>query len=203
MAAIGLFPGVASAGDDVPEIVVPFGVATAQRKIDKDGKSTLEPVVARTFIDEQLAQTNAIFGEWKIRFVEASASRNLDAKHAQLETRADRDAVADAMLAGVINVFFVDSLRDVDDPKNFRMGVTWRKLSNLKKKYVIVAASAQKTTMAHELGHFLGNDHSSVKNNLMSYDRDGAKVFLDATQAAKARKTATALFALKELTKPK
>ena len=54
------------------------------------------------------------------------------------------------------------------------------------------------------LGHFLGNPHSYVKNNLMSYDRDGGKVFLDDAQGQKARKTARALFASKELvaTKP-
>ena len=36
------------------------------------------------------------------------------------------------------------------------------------------------TTLAHELGHFLGNGHAYVKNNLMSYERDGGEVFLDA-----------------------
>lgn len=201
-AVFSLVPGYAWAGEDVPEIVVPLAMGVAQRTIEKDGKPALEPVVARAFVDEQLQQANTIFGDWKIRFVEAEKSRALDAKHARLESRADRDALAASMLAGVINVFFVESLRDVDDPKGFRMGVTWRKLSNLKKKYVIVAASAKKSTMAHELGHFLGNDHSSVKNNLMSYDRDGGKVFLDATQGAKARRTASALLASKQLTAP-
>jgi len=39
-------------------------------------------------------------------------------------------------------------------------------------------------TMAHELGHFFGLPHTAVKNNLMSYDRDGGAVFLDAKQTS-------------------
>jgi hypothetical protein len=117
----------------------------------------------------------------------------------KLETRADRDALADAMQPGVANVFVVASLRDVDTPALMRMGVCWRKLSNLAKRYVIVASSAMPTTLAHELGHFLGNGHAYVKNNLMSYERDGGKVFLDVAQARRSRTTAARLLSAREL----
>jgi hypothetical protein len=69
----------------------------------------------------------------------------------------------------------------------------------LKQRYVIVSSAARETTLAHELGHFLGNPHSFVKNNLMSYERDGGQVFLDESQGAISRKTARLLFAKKEL----
>ena len=36
--------------------------------------------------------------------------------------------------------------------------------------------------LAHELGHFFGNGHSDVPDNLMSYSRTGGRVFLDETQ---------------------
>ena len=36
--------------------------------------------------------------------------------------------------------------------------------------------------MAHELGHFFGNPHSSTPNNVMSYNRTGAEVFFDDAQ---------------------
>ncbi len=190
---------VARAGQEPKPIVVPVGVAIAEREVEVDGKKTTAPVVPRSFVDDQLARANEIFEPYAISFALRGELRAADKKLAVLETRADRDAVCEAMVKGVANLFFVTSLRDVDDPSRHRMGVTWRKLTNLKKKVVIVAASALPTTLAHELGHYLGNDHTSVKNNLMSYDRDGAKVFLDATQGAKARKTAMGLFATKEL----
>jgi hypothetical protein len=36
--------------------------------------------------------------------------------------------------------------------------------------------------LAHELGHFFGNGHSDVADNLMSYTRTGGRVFLDDAQ---------------------
>lgn len=187
---------------ELSELLMPVAIAVATRAVlDKTGKSSDVPIVSDSFIAEQMASANAIFGEFKLGFVSAKPRRALAERHLQLEDRADRNQLVDAMLPGVVNIFFVESLRDVDDPKLHRMGVTWRNLANLKKKYVIVAASARETTTAHELGHFFGNDHAFVKNNLMSYDRDGGKVFLDAKQAAKARRTALALFASKELEK--
>lgn len=82
------------------------------------------------------------------------------------------------------------------------MGVAWRCLRDLEKKYVLVAAYAREMVLAHELGHFLGNPHSNVKNNLMSYDHDEhGLVFIDGTQARVARATARQLFAKKKLTR--
>jgi hypothetical protein len=181
------------------EIAVPIVIAVAVRKLDDKGKQRLEPVVTRAFVEAQLEAANEVFKPHGLRFFERDAASTLPESAARLETSADRDALASSMVSGVANVYFVESLRDVDDPKLYRMGVCWRKLSNLKKKYVIVAASAQPTTLAHELGHYLGNPHSFVKNNLMSYDRDGGKVFLDDAQGQRARKTARGLFASKEL----
>lgn len=181
----------------LPKIPVAFAIAA--RTIEKDGKRTSAPVVTRAWVVAQLEQANAIFGEHAIGFREAKEATALDEKLAMLENRSDRDALASELRAGVVNVFFVESLRDVDDPKLHRMGVMWRNLRDLKKKYVIVAASARETTLAHEIGHYLGNDHSYVKNNLMSYTRDGGKVTLNADQAARARRTAEAHFAKKDL----
>lgn len=178
---------------------IPLAFAVAARVVEKDGKRASVPVVTRAWIDAQLEQANTIFGEHQLGFREAKQIRALDEKHCALENRADRDALASELSSGVLNVFFVESLRDVDDPKLHRMGVMWRNLRDLKKKYVIVAESARSTTLAHEIGHYLGNDHSFVKNNLMSYERDGGKVTLNADQAARARRTAAAHFAKKEL----
>jgi hypothetical protein len=187
-----LVPGVAAAAQPIPPIPLFIRVAT-------HGKSD-EPVASAAFVDALISETNAVYAEHELSFVEARDRGSVPSSRAALETRADRDGLAEHFESGITNVFVVRSLRDVDDPKLYRMGVMWRFLKNLKKKYVIVAASCMPTTLAHELGHFLGLDHAYVKNNLMSYDRDeGAKVFLDAKQGEKCRRTARGLFAKKEL----
>lgn len=192
--ALLVTPAVAWAGApvaDQPELPpIPLAVWIARAP----GASST-PVVDAAFVDEQVAQSVTLFGAHGVRFREAEERRSAETERYRLESRADRDAMADLLLPGVLNVFFVESLRDVDDPRLYRMGVTWRKLSNLTKRYVIVAASARETTLAHELGHCFGNDHSRVTNNLMSYDRDGGAVFLDEAQGAKCRRAARGLFA--------
>jgi hypothetical protein len=189
-----LAPGVALAADAIPSI--PLAIRVAR---EKSASGEEVPVVDKEFIDELMSEAKTIYAEHRLSFVDTGRGE-LPASRAALETRADRDAMVEYMSSGVANVFLVRSLRDVDDPKLYRMGVMWRCLKNLKKKYVIVAASAGPTTLAHELGHFLGLDHAYVKNNLMSYDREpGAKVFLDEKQGDKCRKTARGLFAKKEL----
>lgn len=143
-----------------------------------------QPVRNDEWIDAQIAAAEALFSLCGVHFRKAQ-SRALDARHAHLETRKDRDALAAELSKGHINVMVVNSLRDVDDPSLYRMGVHWRPQKELKKQYIILAASAMPTTLAHELGHYFGNGHSSVKNNVMSYDRDGSKVFFDSAQQIK------------------
>lgn len=181
-----------------PPIVVPLGLAIAPRGDATTGDDLL-PVVDGAFLAAQLAAANEVFADHHVRFVEHVARRTLPASARRLETRGDRDALAGSMVRDVVNVFLVESLRDVDDPSRFRMGVCWRKLTDTSKRYVIVAASAAPTVLAHELGHFLGNGHVATRNNLMSYDRDGGKVFLDAGQGRTARTTARRLVAAKAL----
>lgn len=155
-------------------------------------------VVDDSFMDLEIATANSLFKDAGVAFA-FSGVVEIDAVYKALETRDDRDKLADLRVEKEVNVFFVDSLRDVDDPKLHRMGVTWRKLSKLSVKYIIVAASGSPTTMAHELGHFFGLDHVGQKNNLMSYDRDGGDVFLTDPQRRVIRSTAQGLLARKEI----
>ncbi len=177
---------------------LPFRVLIASWFARANGPAS--PSVDGAFVDAQIAQAKALFAPHGIAFEEGPGARAaLDTRHGRLDTRADRDALAAHLAAGAITIFFVGSLRDVDAPDGFRMGVTWRKLTDLSKKYVIVAADAGPTTLAHELGHYLGNGHSGVRNNLMSYLRDGGEVSLDASQGRISRRTARTSIARREL----
>ena len=161
-----------------------FGIAVAVAAVD--GK----PVRDDPWIEEQIAEANRLYSPLGVR-LRWTIQKPLAARFAALESRRDRDALSTEVEPRSISVFVVTSLRDVDDPALHRMGVTWR--PEPATTYVIVAASARPTVLAHELGHYFGNGHSAVVNNLMSYSRADGDVFLDAKQAATVRWTAQEL----------
>jgi hypothetical protein len=157
-----------------------------------------KPVRDQAWVTEQIGEAERLFGAFGVHFVQASDAR-LPASAAHLETRDDRDGLAAFAVRAEVNLMIVGSLRDVDDPSRMRMGVHWRDRKAPSKHYVIVAADARKATLAHELGHFFGNGHSTVIDNLMSYERSGADVFLDADQIRRIRSFAKMYLASKEL----
>jgi hypothetical protein len=120
--------------------------------------------------------------------------RPLHARHARLETRADRDALARFRRRGTIDVFVVDHLEDVDEPGRARMGVHWRLRRDRQRRYVILSTTATPTVLAHELGHYFGNGHTDVVDNVMSYRRsDPEQMRFDDAQLGRIRRTARAL----------
>jgi len=187
---IWLLPAVTDPKQPPVASTMPISVAVATA----DGG----PVQDAAWVDEQLAETQRVYNGFGIYFRKAEV-RPLDARFAALENRTDRDALASQLKKGVVNVFIVSSLRDVDDDKLFRMGVHWAPNGDLKRQYIIVAASARKTTMAHEIGHYFGLAHTQVADNLMSYQRTGAVVFLNAAQKAKVVTNAKVYVGRKEL----
>ena len=162
----------AAAAKGKSETDATFGLAISIAR--HDGK----PIRDEAWVRSQIEDANGLFAPLGVRFrwtLEAA----LPEKHVELHSRADRDALAGRIEeAGSIPVFVVDVLEDVDEPGRMRMGVCW------KKRYLIVASHARATVLAHELGHFFGNGHSAVDDNLMSYSRTGGAVFLDANQSA-------------------
>ena len=152
--------------------------------VDDGGK----PIADAAWLAAEIDAAEGLFEPFGVRFVKADGAP-IDAHAAHVETRADRDALASHVTPHVIDVFVVGSLRDVDDPTQMRRGVHWHAPSGT--HYLILVASAPKTVLAHELGHYFGNPHSPVPDNVMSYERTGAPVFFDADQgkriAARAR----------------
>ena len=196
--ALGLGAGLvsralpAAAGDPaaapIPTLQLAFAVASEAGT----------PVRDDAWIDAQVAEAERLFGGLGVH-LRKTAPRPLAERFAHLETRADRDALAAEMSRGVINVMLVGSLRDVDDTSLHRMGVHWRPAAAPAKHYVIVSASALPSTLAHEIGHYFGNPHSAVRDNLMSYDRSGDQVFLDEAQGRIIRRFARLYVRIGEL----
>ena len=126
--------------------------------------------------------------------VRVAQFRALDASLARVGDPKERDAFAPLVTAGTIDVFIVPSLRDAEVQTLYRMGVTWDSRTTPSRRYIILSAEAKRSSLAHELGHYFGiQPHSTVKNNLMSYDREDDLVFLEAPQAALVTRAARAL----------
>jgi len=134
------------------------------------------------WIASQIDDANELYGPLGVRF-RWTLRRQIPAAHAQLHTRSDRDALAPLVVENnVIDVFVVAALEDVDEPGRYRKGVAWTSRPN-GKRFLILSAEAPRTVLAHELGHFFGNGHTVVADNLMSYVRTaGGTVFLDESQ---------------------
>ena len=185
LALVGLFaqvgpaPAPAKAAAAVTTFSLRVSIASGS-----DGKA----VATDEWLSAQVATAGELFAPFGVAF-ERAAGPPLDAAVARVETRADRDAFASRRASHTIDVFVVESLRDVDTPDRMRRGVHWHAPSGA--HYLIVVGSAPPSVLAHELGHFFGNQHSSVVDNVMSYERSGAPVFFDAQQgmriAARAR----------------
>jgi hypothetical protein len=152
--------------------------------VDDAGK----PVAGAEWLASEIDSAESLFAPFGVRFAKVDGDP-LAPPLARVETRADRNAFASHVAPHVIDVFVVQSLRDVDDPSQMRRGVHWHAPSGA--HYVILVAKAPVTVLAHELGHYFGNPHSHVVDNVMSYERSGAPVFFDADQgkviAARAR----------------
>jgi hypothetical protein len=162
----------ATDGAPVTDVTFPISIAVAL----EDGK----PARDDAWIASQIADANELYGPLGVRF-RWTLRREIPAAHAQMHSRTDRDALAPLVEKNVIDVFVVAALADVDEPGRYRKGVAWTSKPD-GKRFLILSAIAPRTVLAHELGHFFGNGHSVVADNLMSYSRTGGRVFLDETQ---------------------
>ena len=182
-AALALAPAVARAED---RSIGTFPVAVFVA--DEGGT----PVASPAWIDAQLARAGLLYQQLGIHFQRVSLTP-IDGAHAHLVTRANRDALAKLRQDRAINVFVVASLKDVDEKDTFRRGVHWRPAASPGKRFIIVSKVAGPTVLAHELGHYFGNPHTTTLNNLMSYARKGGDVFLNPAQIARTKATARSI----------
>lgn len=147
-------------------------------------------VVDRAWIDAEMAAAEKMYGALGFH-VRIHAVTPIGTELAHIEDPRMRDRFAPLVTQRELNVFIVRSLRDNEQVGVYRGGVTWDSHTTPSRRYIILSASAFGSTLAHEMGHFFGlQPHSSVHNNLMSYDRDDALVFLDSSQQSIVRNTA-------------
>jgi hypothetical protein len=196
-----LLPSVASA-QKPPASRPAIEVRLAVRIAEVEGK----PIVDKAFVERQLAVANRIFEPHgvRVRLVELG---KLPAAHAELESRADRDRLAAHLHARAVTCFVVRSLRDVDDPSSYRLGVHWKKRRGGApaagrshaddrggRHYLIITEDCQRSTLAHELVHFFGEPgHRKDRCNLMSYGRGDCEDWLDKKQGEGLRRGAAKL----------
>ena len=153
-----------------------FGLSIAIAR-DEQG----ERIVDDAWVQAQIADANRLFVPIGAGF-RWTMEKPLAEPHGAMHTRADRDALTPLTESNVIDIFVVRDLDDVDEPGRHRMGVCWTGRGG--KRFIVIARTARPTVLAHELGHFFGNPHSTVINNLMSYSRDGGAVLFDERQSA-------------------
>jgi hypothetical protein len=158
-------------------------------------------VTDAAWIDSQIAAMAALYVPLGLQPV-VTAVRPMASSFVHMETRSDRDALAKELRPGVANVFVVGTLRDVDEPDRMRRGVHWRNRANPSLRYVILASEAMPPVLAHEMGHYFGLFHSSVVDNLMSYEHTGRPAFLDAAQARTIQANAREAFRTGEIIPP-
>lgn len=140
-----------------------FGIAV-HVVTDEDG----EPVQTPAWMHAQIAHANKLFAVISVGFevvsVEAEATSVGDVR-----TRADRDALGrEDFSRGVVHVFVVKRLADVDVDGEVIRGVHWRYRPDVLKRWIILSSISSSTVLAHELGHFFGLPHSTFEVSIMN-----------------------------------
>jgi len=136
------------------------------------------------WIVQQIASANELFAPAGVSFRWTLEKALADA-HAAMHSPADRDDLsALTEKTGSVDVFLVSELEDIDEPGRMRKGVVWTHKPD-GKRYVVLSAAAPIGVLAHELGHFFGNPHTKVEDNVMSYLRSGGPTAFDDDQIAR------------------
>jgi hypothetical protein len=169
-------PAPAAAPAPVPELAsfiehaasCPEGVAHCFGIVAHVVVGEAGPVENARWLAAQVEQANRLFAVLDVGFrvVEARAH---DAEFSHVATREQRDAIgAERFTPGVVHLFVVQRLDDVDVDGEVIRGVHWRLRREPKKRWIILSTIAAPAVLAHELGHFFGLPHSAYAASIMN-----------------------------------
>ena len=120
------------------------------------------------WVTAQLEQAHRHFALIDTSF-EIVAADAVPASELEIDTREERDALGhDRFTRGVVHVFVVGRLADVDIAGNEIRGVHWRERAQRTHRWVILSKIAGSLVLSHELGHFFGLPHSTYDISLMN-----------------------------------
>jgi hypothetical protein len=132
--------------------------------VEEDGVDVRTP----EWVAEQVREANRLFAPIGVGFRVGSA-KAVDARFADVRTRLDRDLLGrDEHTLGVVHVFVVRRLADVDVEGEVIRGVHWRDRAQTSRRWIILSSIAASVVLAHELGHFFGLPHTKHPKSLMN-----------------------------------
>lgn len=139
-----------------------FGIV-AHLVVDENGE-----VESAKWLAERVEEANRHFSAIDVGFRVIEA-RPLAAEFWHVATREDRDRIgADAFTEGVVHLFVVGQLDDVDVEGEVIRGVHWRLRRDTHARWIIMSKIAAPMVLAHELGHFFGLPHSRYRVSIMN-----------------------------------
>ena len=127
-----------------------------------------KPVQTSRWFARQISEANRLFASidttFELRSVEA-----VEAESAEIDTRLERDLLGRKRFTrGVIHVFVVRRLADVDIAGEEIRGVHWRDRGDTTRRWIILSSIGESRVLAHELGHFFGLRHSRYAVSIMN-----------------------------------
>ncbi len=132
--------------------------------VEENGADVQSPA----WFAEQVREANRLFAPIGVGF-RVGSIESVDGAFADLQTRLQRDELGrDEHSVGVVHVFVVRRLADVDVEGAVIRGVHWRDRADTSKRWIILSSIASSLVLAHEMGHFFGLPHSSHRKSLMN-----------------------------------
>jgi hypothetical protein len=127
-----------------------------------------QPVVEPSWLFERVKEANRHFASIDVGFT-VTAADDVCAPYAVMATREQRDMIGRGRFTkGVIHLFLVRQLDDVDAPGEQIRGVHWRDRAKTSERWIIMSSIAMKMVLAHELGHFFSLPHGRDPKSLMN-----------------------------------
>jgi hypothetical protein len=128
-----------------------------------------EPVQTETWWAGEAARANDLFAPMDVGF-ELAGVHFIGDRWAHIDTRLTRDKLGRRDRApGLMHVFMVRQLDDVDIEGNLLYGVHWRDRGRAGQRWIILSSrDSSATTFAHEAGHYFGLPHSTYDVSIMN-----------------------------------